>query len=290
MSTFSSILVPLDGSLAAARSLECAAWLAERLHARLHVLTAADTPQSPRDELRRLHVSESRWRSLELHQVSDIAERAIVEAADRHDVDLLVLSARGDSLPSDDDRILGHVARSVLERYSRPVLLTPPRYREVRPWDGLIVPISGAVACDDALSIAARVASDLDISVKVVHVANPNAADEGLDVRARYADALHHEYSGQLEGLLARALPLLPSRQRQRVEGVRVSGGNVLGRVVDVVAAAPGAALVAGWHGNLGPGRAELLKGLIGTVSCPLLLVKQRTRRSSQLNIGEALD
>ena len=42
MTMFSSLLVPLDGSPMAARSFECAAWLAQRLEARLHVLTATD--------------------------------------------------------------------------------------------------------------------------------------------------------------------------------------------------------------------------------------------------------
>ena len=73
MTTFSSLLVPLDGSPMAARSFECAAWLARRLEARLHVLTATDGSRSPRDELRSLGVSERDWPRIEVHQTSEAA-------------------------------------------------------------------------------------------------------------------------------------------------------------------------------------------------------------------------
>ena len=294
MTMFSSVLVPLDGSPMAARSFECAAWLAQRVEARLHVLTATDGERSPRDELRRLRVPERYWPDIEIHQTSDSPETAIIEASARYDVRLVVMSARGESFERaehlEPEQVVGHVAGFVIERCPVPVILTPPQYRVVLPWKRLIAPISGACACEDALALAVPLAYDLDISVRVVHVANPDAADEGLDVRARYSDALHHEYPGQLDELVMRALPLLPIKERHRIESVYVRSGNVLARLLEIVEGERNSAVVVGWRGTLSAGRAPLLKGLIGRITSPLLLVKQRARRLSRLNTGEEFE
>jgi len=294
MTMFSSLLVPLDGSPMAARSFECAAWLAQRLEARLHVLTATDGERSPRDELRRLRVSERYWPQIAIHQTSDRPETAIIEAAARYDVRLVVMSARGESLERTEQRepeqVVGHVARFVIERCPVPVLLTPPRYRDVLPWERLIVPVSGACACEDALALAAQLASALDVSVKVVHVANPSATDEGLDVRARYSDALHHEYPGQLDELVMRALPLLPIKERHRIESMYLRSGDVLDQLVEIVKGDRNSAVVVGWQGTLSSGRAQLLKGLIDKIASPLLLVRRLARRQSQLNTGQEFE
>lgn len=291
MSTFSSLLVPLDGSQASARGLDCAVWLAQRLAARLHVLTASDAERSPRDQLERLRVPERHWPRIELHQASGLPEKAIVGAVTRYGIRLVVMSARGDSLDRagrpESEEILGHVARFVVERCAIPVLLIPPLYREELPWKRLIVPMSGAIACDDALAVAVQLASSLDLSVKVAHVANPGSADEGLDTRARYSDAIHHEYAGQLEELVRRALPLLDAKQRSRIEAVSLSSGDVLGRLTEIVGGEDGGAVVVGWQGTLASGHAGLLKALIRNVASPLLLVRKSMRQPSQLNTGE---
>ena len=176
------------------------------------------------------------------------------------------MSARGESLQgtkhSEPERILGHVARFVVERCTVPVLLTPPGYREVVPWERLIVPMSGSFACDDALALAAQLASALDVSVKVVHVANPSTTDEGLDVRARYSDAIHHEYAGQLDELVMRGLPLLPIEQRHRIESVSLRSGEVLDRLVEIVNGARDGAVVVGWQGTLELGPCSVAEGI----------------------------
>ena len=125
------------------------------------------------------------------------------------------------------------------------------------------------VACEDALALAAQLASALDVSVNVVHVANPSTTDEGLDVRARYSDALHHEYPGQLDELVMRALPLLPIKERHRIESVYLRSGDVLERLAEIIPGDGNSAVVVGWHGTLGSGHAELLKGLIGRITSP---------------------
>lgn len=153
MTIFASILVPLDGSETAAASLGCATWLASRLGARLHILSATPRELPAHEELRRLHVAEEHWPVVELHQAPAYPPDAILAATVQYDARLVVMTARGASseeplgadgelattLASDlsTDRarnlakaivkIIGHVTQSVIERSMVPVLLLPPR-------------------------------------------------------------------------------------------------------------------------------------------------------------------
>ena len=130
MSSFSSLLVPLDGSRMAARSLGCARWLAAELDARLHILSATAQPLPAREELARLQVPESDWQRITLHHVMRVPEDAILRAAQEYDIGLIIMSARGEAqertTPAELARDnVGHVTRAVIEHGGRPVLLLP---------------------------------------------------------------------------------------------------------------------------------------------------------------------
>lgn len=249
MTTFSSLLVALDDPSSESEGVTCATWLAQQLRARLHVLPSGNL------------------------------ERAIVDATIRHDVALVVLSARDASLE-----------HGLIGRCALPTLLLPPGYREALPWRRLVVPVSGTRADGDALSLALQAAGALDLTVRVLHVCDPNAADEGLEVRTRYADALHHEYPGQLDELVGGALALFPPKERHRIQTVSLTTGDVLDQLLEMIAAEASSVVVVGWRGNLTTGRAAVLRGLIAHITSPLLLVRESPRPTSHLEIGEELD
>src|SRR5690606_38577396 len=122
MSTFDPILVPLDGSATAARSLGCAGWLAERLPASLHIVSAGYPPAPSREELRRLRVPEKLWTNLLLHQSECSPEDVVLEVAERCGARLIVMTARGESAEEEPDGpLLGHVTVSIIESTDIPV-------------------------------------------------------------------------------------------------------------------------------------------------------------------------
>lgn len=308
---FPSILVPLDGSRLATRSLGCATWLASALGAGLHVLSATEKPLPAREELARLHVAEAHWPLIELHQDAAYPPNAILEMAERLDASLLIMTTHGAAAEApatpDDARtpspeqppvILGHVTQAVIERAACPVLLLPPSYRERLPWQRLLVPVSGGVQCDAALEVAVNLAGALDLSVHVVHVvdaappADANQADQALAVRMRYSDALYHELDAHLEELVARALPCLPPDERRRIQSIALGHGtDVAQELIQVIARERMSVLVAGWHGEFSAGRARVLKDVIARVDTPVLLVKcPGSPPDFRLKVGEALD
>jgi nucleotide-binding universal stress UspA family protein len=296
MSLFASILVPLDGSRTAARGFGCAAWLASRLDARLHIVSATAREAPAREELARLQIPEEHWPRIVLHRPAAHPEGAILSALERQRVGLVVMTARGQAAEApapaeaDPSRIVGHVARAVIERSGVPVLLLPPNYRETLPWERVLVPVSGETEADEALALAVRLACALDLEVQAAHVADAEVRDEGLAARARYADALHHEYAGQLEGLVKRALARSGPEGCGRIRNVALCRGDVVEELQKLIERERASLLAVGWHGRFMTGRARVLKQLIQAISMPVLLVRPEPRMLFRLKVGEEID
>jgi nucleotide-binding universal stress UspA family protein len=292
---FPSILVPLDGSRIAARSLGCATWLAARLRSQLHILSATSRQLPAREELARLKVPEELWPMVTLHQAPAYPAEAILAALAAHDVRLVVMAARGEAaeaaseehLPS---KVIGHVAQAVIERSAVPVLLLPPTYREALEWGRILVPLSGEVEGDEALAFAVRLANALALEVHVAHVEGSEAGEERLAAKARYADALHHEYPRQLDELVSRALPECSAEERRCITGLALCRGDVAAELLQLIERQQVSLLVVGWHGRFMTGHARVLKHLIRAITAPIVLVRPEARPPFHLLVGEEID
>jgi nucleotide-binding universal stress UspA family protein len=295
-SLFPSILVPLDGSHIAAQSLGCATWLASRLSARLHILSATAQELPAREELVRLKVPEEHWPLITLHQAPAYPAEAILAAVGRHDVRLVVMTSRGETaeipaaIEQAPSKIIGNVTRAIIERCTVPVLLLPPNYREALPWERALVPVSGETEVDEALALAVRLANVLDLEVHVAHVADSDAGNESLSARARYADALHHEYPGQLEEFVSRALPQCAPEECQRIVDIALCRGDVVTELLKMIEHKRISVIVVGWRGRFLSGRARILTELIQTIANPVLLVQRKPRTTLTLKVGEEIE
>ena len=292
MKTLTSILVPLDGSALAAGSLGCATWLASQVGARVHVLSATRHELPAREELRRLHVPEARWPHVELHQAPAYPAEAILSAIEKHRSELVVLTPRGCAAEEGTDLVkaLGHVTEAVLERCSVPVLLLPSGYKEVLPWRRMLVPVSGGSESDRAVALSLRLADMLDLAVDVAHVTDDRIShDEELAARTRYCDEVHHEYAGQLEELVTRAVPTLTLAQRRRIRRAVLGRGPIAGELLHLVHHEGISVLVVGWHAKLAAGRAQIFKHLLPVIDVPILLVKSDPPAPFRLTVGDEL-
>lgn len=297
MKPFTCLLVPLDGSRVAARSLGCATWLATRLNARLHILSATSQPLPAREELVRLRVPETTWPLVILHQAPRFPEDAILAAAAEHNVDLIIMSAQGEAAertppqetsqqPSSPLAEIGHVTRAVVEQSAVPVLLLPPAYREALPWKHVLVPVSGEADADQALTLAVTLANALTLEVHVIHVLDGSARESGLAAAARYADAVHHEYPEQLAELVRRNLAHRTPEEWRCITDLALSRGDVTSKLLEQIEKKDAPVLVIGWHGRLITGHAEVLKKLLQAITCPMLLVKAARQAPFTLKVG----
>lgn len=257
-----SLLLPLDGSAEAEKARGCATWLAGRLGAHLHVLE---------------------------HAPGDAAQ-AILAAIAAHAVDLLVISARGESANAGRGKRAGSVAQAVIEAGPVPVVLLPARYRQVLPWESMLVAASGEPAADQALEAAVHLAAALGLKVRVAHCADGGAerGPKGPPLGG-YADAPHHEYAGQLAEMVNRSLATCAAEECRCVEEVALCRGDPAVELPRLLERRPASVLALGWHGDFGPGRAPVLKRLLDALVCPVLLVKEAPKAKARLKVGEEI-
>lgn len=288
MSVISTILVPLDGSDIASRSLACAAWLASRLGAPLHVLYSGD-PVPADQALDRLNVPREYRPSVVLHQTTGEPTAAILAASETYRIGLIVMTARGESAAGRTDsplEPLGHVARGVAEQSPVPVLVLPRAYEERVPWRSGLVPVSGEVETDQSLMLALQLAKALDFDVTIAHVVQDTQSGQAA---LPCADAAHHECAETLNELVARACPLCGPAERQRIKDLRVYRGDVARELLDLLDQKHFDVIIVGWHGLLQAGHAQVLKNLLQRLRCPVLLVKRQPKEPFRLKVGDAL-
>jgi nucleotide-binding universal stress UspA family protein len=289
MSPFSAMLVPLDGSHVALRSLGCTTWLASRLGAQVHMLSVG-APLPEGEALARLGVPEKYRALFGLHQVQGEAGVEILAAVERYGIDLIVMTACGESADvraPDVLKIVGHVTRQVIEDTQVSVLLLPPAYAESLPWRSALVPISGDPTTAAALTLALRLAQALDLAVTITHVADRTGA--GGEAEPGHYDEAHHEYAQMLNEFVARACALCSAEERRRITAFHLCQGDVAQELLHLMAQERVSLLVVGWHGQFMPGHAQVLKTLIWQARCAVLLVKPRPHHGFRLKVGEAL-
>lgn len=291
MKRFTSLLLTLDGSPEAAKGIGCALWIAETLGATLHVVHAATSPLPEHEALSRLHVPVARRKRIVLHQTSTSAEPAVLNAIAALGIDLVMMTARGESFATGPGRTpaLGSVARAVIEHCAVPVLMFPVRYREVLPWTSALAAVSGSTAAGEALEAITQLASALHLSVRVLHVVDGMEMSGPAPLGA-YADESYHEYPRRLEDMVERGLAGCTPEQCGHVEQVLLQGGDPAAVVLEQVARHPCNVLALGWRGALGTGRALVLKKLLEEAPCALLLVRLVKRSSARLKVGQEID
>jgi len=257
--SFDSILVPHDGSPEAAKALGCAAWLAPRLRATLHVLESSAEPASD-----------------------------LLAAIDAHQAKLVVMTARGASASAgvEPGRRMGRAGEVLIRESTVPVVLLPVHYREALPWTSMLVAASGEPAADQALEAALQLATALGLELDVFYCESPRTKAQAL---GEYADAVHHEYGERLQELVRRAAARRPAEERGCIGQVLLCRGDPADELLAQVAQRRAGVVALGWHGTLGAGRALLLKRLLDEAECPLLLVRHAARPASRLKVGEEL-
>lgn len=292
MSRFASVLLPLDGSAEATKGAPCAFWLADALGATLHVVHATPHPVSASHELARLLIPHAQGARMVVHQIQGDAEAAVLEEIAAHRIDLVVMSARGESASAEaaPSHRLGSVARAVIERTPAPVVLLPARYRERLPWTSMLAAASGEAAADQALDTAVRLAASLRLKVTVVHSENSNAGTAAAPLGARYADAPQHEYPTRLDQLVERGLTRCTAEEAHCVGDVLLQRGEPASVLLQQVSRLGSSVLALGWHGALGAGRAPVLKRLLEEAECALLVVRGSEGSRARLKVGSEIN
>jgi nucleotide-binding universal stress UspA family protein len=165
---------------------------------------------------------------------------------------------------------MGHVAEALLNGHVAPVLLVRPGMRAVAGLRRLYVPLEGSPsgssamrAADDALCARGR-------EIVMLHVATGRTPSETGSLPApRIMDQEHYEWTAWQDEFVMR-FSTCPEGGRHRV-AVRV------GEPAEIIAAEAAAhdaeLIVLSWNGSFESGHGAVIRTLIETAPCPLLLV-----------------
>ena len=185
-----TILLPLDGSPLAERALPYAAALARRSGGRVllveaveaHAFLDVDLSDAQIAAVDRADANLQRAASrldaegvpAEIHTYYDEPVRAILDAATRHDADLIVMSTHGRS--GIGRMLYGSVTDQVLRRATVPVLAVPSIVNH--PWsaDGplsILIPLDGSELAEEALEAADVLSAAGETRLSLLRVIEP---------------------------------------------------------------------------------------------------------------------
>jgi nucleotide-binding universal stress UspA family protein len=284
---YDRILVPADGSEAAAAASEMAIRLAGAFDADLHAVFVEETERWPFtfDEQQAAEMREEGEEAIS--SVADRAAEAGIEAttavlegddpvhrtllayADEHGIDCLVMGTRGRT--GIDRLLIGSVTEKLLRESTLPVVTVHEETTVGWPFEEILVPVDGSATAHAALSAAIELAKQTDATVHLVHVVDTGVVtgdvDGGLVLEA-------------LEEAGEQSLDIAVDRVEQSpvttVESVILSGSP--SHVICDYADEHGVdAIVMGTHGRTGVERALLgsvAEGVIRRSELPVFTTK----------------
>jgi nucleotide-binding universal stress UspA family protein len=275
MNDTSVVLVPLDGSSAATVALPVAHALARTLDASLHVVhVSPERTETPADPAAACGLRPEECAGLVVEALVGEPAGEIVRAAHGWDSSFVVLCAC--TGPRTGRGVLGPVAAEVVARAERPVVVVPPT-RGNEPWGlrTMLIPHEGgpAVACklSSALSLAQRAGSDVCV-LHVVCPHSPPGSEPGALATPRYVDQQHHEWPAWAREFVERLAMGTPAGLRSlRLWLARGEPASTIRQFADQHRAD---LVVMCSHGNLEPGRAAVLHGVLRDARVPVLVLR----------------
>jgi nucleotide-binding universal stress UspA family protein len=269
------IVVPWDGSPAAATAFPVARILATQFRANVqivHFLPAGAGDEVVRAAAREQGLGGFDESSLRIHSAD--AASGILEAAADAAVQLLVLTTHGRAI--EEGRRLGHVAEHVIAHTTAPILLVRPEAPTMkRKIERLLLPVDGTPRTATALQPATDLAAKLGARIDLLYVA-PGAGDlprePGSITAPRYVDQKHHEWPSWAQEVVERlAVACAGCPPEVPVEMYLAHDG--IGSEIQRFAVEHGSdAVVLVRRSRLQRGRARILRAVLDNTPCPVLI------------------
>jgi len=218
----------------------------------------------------------------------------ILRASADPTVALVVLTTHGQIV--EPGRSLGRVAEQVVAQVTRPILLIRPEAASLkydRPLQRLLLPLDGTPTTATLLTPACELASRLGAAVDLLYVAGPGQTlpDEPGSIAApRYVDQPQHEWpqwANEVISRLGAASAKCPPDVLTRTFLVQ---GDIGEEIARFAAEHHSDAVVLARRSHLEPGHAGVLRAVLDTTPCPVLLIGEATaapRRRAPARRGE---
>ena len=264
---YERILVPTDGSELASAAGEAALALARRFDAELHAISVVEATVLPHrfddvtDELVRrgkeaVTAIDDEATAAGVNVTTAVIEdaepvhRAIIDYADDHDIDLVVMGTHG--FTGIDRVVLGSVTEQTLRNSPVPVMTVHGDTVVFPAFDSVLVPFDGSDCAQAAVDHAIDLAAATDATLQFVHVVDHSVVAIEVDA-GMVLDALRQAGERALESTVEAA-------ERAGVETgeTAVLVGSPGNKITEYASERDVDCIVMGTHGRTGMGRVFL--------------------------------
>lgn len=295
-SSKSKILVALDGSPAAATALPVAKTIAGQLGCGVEVAHVVSDPVSADVVREKLHLETE---TVSLRVVVGHPVEQLLHAANERHVALVVLTTHGRAL--EEGRQLSHVALEVAAAARHPTLFVRPETAAGHEPGGqfhrFLFPFDGSAATARALKPAIKLVSKLGGSLDLLYVAHstPRALGEIRTMRpSLYMDEPYYEWPAWisevlpwLESCCGEVPEAVPMRVHVRSE---IEKAGVANAILEFAKRETSDAIILVRRSSMEHGRAPVLRAILHSTPCPVLLVSGRRPRRDDELAGKAVD
>jgi len=165
---------------------------------------------------------------------------------------------------------MGHVAEALLDRHVVPVLLMRPGMRTVTGLKRLYVPLEGSPSGSSAMRVADEALCARGREIVMLHVVTGDMPSEiGSLPAPRIMDQEHYEWTAWQDEFTMR-FSQCPEGGRHRI-AVRV--GDPAQVIAEEAGKNDAELIVLSWNGSFESGHGAVIRELLDTAPCPLLLV-----------------
>ena len=202
---------------------------------------------------------------LEIVDLEGDASAELTRLVGKADVDAVALGLRTAAGPG-----IGHVTQALLEHPSAPLLLVRPGMRPLTTLRRLVVPLEGSPSASAAMRHADGALCARGREIVMLHVVTKSTPRErGSFPAPRIVDQEHYEWAAWQDEFCMR-FSQCPEGGRHRV-CVRV--GAPAPTIVKEADAVGAELIVLSWKGSFAEGHGAVVKALLDTAPCPLLIV-----------------
>lgn len=274
-----AIILPLDGSEIAAVALGAAQAMTNIMEGMLHIVHVTEELLSEEELLNKLKVGQIEVKDFSAHQIVgvDVVD-GILRFAASVETGMIVMASHGWTY--NPQYLLGSVTMGVVQRAINPVMIIRPGMENLpdASWKPtkMLVPQNGsptsAAVMDQVFHLAELTGADIDVLNIGVPGKKP-PTEVGTITPPRYLDYPQYDWPAWASEFIERFYT-------HRPPGVGLRLFEREGNPADVMikfAFENGDDLIAiGWHGHLEPGRAEIVKDLLGKTELPVVLIWSR--------------
>jgi nucleotide-binding universal stress UspA family protein len=274
---FSTMIVPLDGTLTSEAALPVAAWLAHATDAALVLVRVTDADDTPEQAaahayLARLAAGEALRGLAATISVRHGEPAAAIDALARDaGADLIVMATHGHAGLA--RALLGSVTEQVLAHSPVPVVVLRAAVQALAPLTTILVPVDATPGSMAALAVASALAGVTGARLALVQIVPPLARwGRGWGIAVGWEEEVRQAAQHALDSLVARL------RQQGRVADGYARIGAIAPAIAALATETGAELIVMSTHAFTGPKRAllgSIADEVVRKAAQPVLLVRQ---------------